>query len=304
MALKAVHVSDVPNLDQVPENATLALYSGRFSKGNDVRATLKSPKFMVIGHRGCGMNMLHSSDRRMQVIKENSILSFNTAGKFALDFVEFDVQVTRDDCPIIFHDIFILTEENGCVTEKIIKELTLAEFLSYGPQRDTGNVGKALFRKTKDGRIFNWKVQDDDSLCTLQEAFQKVDPKLGFNIELKFDDHIVYQEQVLIHILQVILRVVFEHAKDRPIIFSTFHPDAARLVRILQSTYPVYFLTNGGTEIYPDVRRNSLDEAINLCLANGLQGIVSQVKAIFRNPGAINRIKDSNLTLLTYGPLK
>lgn len=66
----------------------------------------------------------------------------------------------------------------------------------------------------------------------------------------------------------------------------------------------VFFLTNGGTEIYKDQRRNSLDEAIKLCLASGLQGIVSQVKAIFRNPSAINGIKESNLSLITYGQLK
>lgn len=34
MALKAVHVSDVPNLDHVPENASFSLYSSRFSKGS------------------------------------------------------------------------------------------------------------------------------------------------------------------------------------------------------------------------------------------------------------------------------
>ena len=33
MALKAVHVSDVPSLDLVPENASLARYSTRFSNG-------------------------------------------------------------------------------------------------------------------------------------------------------------------------------------------------------------------------------------------------------------------------------
>nr|DAD34150.1 TPA_asm: hypothetical protein HUJ06_004790 [Nelumbo nucifera] len=190
MALKTVHVSDVPHLDQVPENATIPLYSDRFSKVNEgLATTFKSSKFLVIGHRGNGMNMLHSSDRRMKAIKENSILSFNTAGKFSVDFVEFDVQV------------------------------------------------------------------------------------------------------------------VFEYAKDRPIIFSTFQPDAAQLIRKLQSTYPVFFLTNGGHEIYSDVRRNSLDEAIKLCLASGLQGIVSEVKAVFRNPGAIAKIKESNLSLLTYGQL-
>lgn len=66
----------------------------------------------------------------------------------------------------------------------------------------------------------------------------------------------------------------------------------------------VYFLTNGGTEIYYDVRRNSLDEALKLCLEGGLQGIVSEVKGVFRNPGAIAKINESNLSLITYGKLK
>lgn len=86
-------------------------------------------------------------------------------------------------------------------------ELTLSEFLSYGPQRETSKVGKSLLRKTKDGKIISWNVESDDSLCTLEEAFQKVNPTIGFNIELKFDDGIIYQEDHLIHVLQSILQV-------------------------------------------------------------------------------------------------
>lgn len=50
------------------------------------------PKFLMIGHRGHGMNVLQSSDKRMRAIKENSIASFNAASSFPLDFIEFDVQ--------------------------------------------------------------------------------------------------------------------------------------------------------------------------------------------------------------------
>ncbi|KAH1047897.1 hypothetical protein J1N35_038681 [Gossypium stocksii] len=335
MALKAVNVTDVPNLDQVPENnASLSLYSSRFnSEGLELNseATFKVPKFLVIGHRGHGMNILQSSDSRMKAIKENTILSFNSAAKFPIDFIEFDVQVTKDDCPVIFHDDFIFSEENGTVFEKRVTELSLGEFLCFGPQREAGKQGKSLLRKTKDGKILNWNVETDDSFCTLAETFQKVDPSLGFNIELKFDDHIVYHQDHLIHVLQVILQVVSEYAKDRPIIFSSFHPDAAQLVRKLQSTYPVmtpatilllflciiynfidvlnlenqqvFFLTNGGTQVYYDVRRNSLEEAIKVCMEGGLQGIVSEVKGVFGNPGAVPRIKESKLSLLTYGKL-
>ncbi|KAJ0112234.1 hypothetical protein Patl1_03084 [Pistacia atlantica] len=308
MALKAVHVSDVPSLDQVPENASLTLFSSRFSTGlemnnNNNRASFKIPKFLVVGHRGHGMNVLQSSDKRMKAIKENSIVSFNSAAKYPIDYIEFDVQVTKDDCPVIFHDNFILSEDNGSIFEKRVTELCLSEFLCYGPQKEHGKVGKTLLRKTKDGKIVNWNVETDDSLCTLQEAFQRVEPTLGFNVELKFDDHVVYQPDYLIRVLQAILKVVFEHAKDRPILFSTFQPDAALLVRKLQSVYPVFFLTNGGTEIFYDVRRNSLEEAIKVCLEGGLQGIVSEVKEVFRNPGAVTKIKEAKLSLLTYGKL-
>lgn len=68
-------------------------------------------------------------------------------------------------------------------------------------------MGKPLFRKTKDGKLFEWKVQNDDYLCTLEEVFQKVEYPMGFNIELKFDDQVVYKEEELTRILQAILKV-------------------------------------------------------------------------------------------------
>jgi glycerophosphodiester phosphodiesterase len=66
--------------------------------------------------------------------------------------------------------------------------------------------GKPLLRKMKDGRIVNWNVQTEDALCTLQETFEKVNPRLGFNVELKFDDNLEYQEEEFTRILQAILQ--------------------------------------------------------------------------------------------------
>ncbi|XP_072991428.1 glycerophosphodiester phosphodiesterase GDPD1, chloroplastic-like isoform X1 [Typha latifolia] len=306
MALKAVHMADVPKIDQVPDGPVLAggvrRPSGMAVLGSPQAAAARG--FVVVGHRGKGMNAVASSDKRMMAVRENSLLSFNRAGRFPVDFVEFDVQVTKDGFPIIFHDNVILTEEVGTVSEKRVTDLYLEEFLSYGPQRDPAKVGKSLLRRAKDGRILNWSVEEDDSLCTLQEAFQCVGSHLGFNIELKFDDYVVYCEEELTHSLQAVLRVVLQYANnDRPIIFSTFQPDAAKLMRKLQSIYPVFFLTEGGTEIYDDVRRNSLDEAIELCLQSGLQGIVSEVRGVLKNPSAVPRIKECKLALLTYGQL-
>ncbi|KAK1423228.1 hypothetical protein QVD17_18525 [Tagetes erecta] len=306
MAVKAaIHFSsDVLHLDQVNDAAaSLSLYTTRLPAGLDVSAGRKSlPKFMVVGHRGHGMNILQSTDKRMKVYKENSILSFNNAANHPLDFIEFDVQVTKDNIPIIFHDNFILSEENGNIVETRVTDLTLDEFFSYGPQRETGQVGKTLLRESN-GKIVGWDVEVDDHSCTLEEAFQKVNPCLGFNIELKFDDYVVYEEEYLIHVLQVILKVVYENAQERPVIFSSFQPDAALLMKKLQHKYPVYFLTNGGNEIFDDVRMNSLDEAKKLAMSGGLDGVVSEVMGIFRNPSVVREIKESNLSLLTYGRL-
>ncbi|KAL8248648.1 hypothetical protein R6Q59_005516 [Mikania micrantha] len=275
MAVKtAIQFSDISHLDQVNDTpASLALHATRLPTGLDVSNGRKIvPKFMVVGHRGHGMNVLQSTDKRMKTYKENSILSFNNAANHPLDFIEFDVQVTKDNTPVIFHDDFILSEENGNIVEKRITELTLDEFFSYGPQRET-------------------------------EAFQKVNPCLGFNIELKFDDYVVYEHEYLIHVLQVILKVVHENALERPIIFSSFQPDVALIMKKLQHKYPVYFLTNGGNEIFTDVRMNSLEEAKKHAISGGLDGVVSEVRGVFRNPSVVREIKESNLSLLTYGKL-
>ncbi|KAG5411122.1 hypothetical protein IGI04_007441, partial [Brassica rapa subsp. trilocularis] len=135
--------------------------------------------------------------------------------------------------------------------------MALHEFLSYGPQKDGANV-KPMFRKTKDGRIFEWKVVKDDPLCILQDAFVKVKRSVGFNIGLKFDDILCMEKKSY---------VVNEHAEGRPIIFSSFHPDAALLIR-------------------------------NMQIKGGLQGIVEQ-----RTPNAVQRVKDSKLSLISYGQL-
>ncbi|KAI3960662.1 hypothetical protein MKX01_003836, partial [Papaver californicum] len=130
-------------------------------------------------------------------------------------------------------------------------------------------------------------VENDDSLCTLQEVFQNVNSSLGFNIELKFDDYFVYQDEELVDRLREILRSV-EVCKRKTGYFLYV---------------PTRCGTAWGTEIYTDVRRNSLDEAIKLCLENGLQGIVSDVRGLLKDQGAVSRIKEALLSLLTYGEL-
>uniref|UniRef100_A0A0E0LXC4 glycerophosphodiester phosphodiesterase n=1 Tax=Oryza punctata TaxID=4537 RepID=A0A0E0LXC4_ORYPU len=260
--------------------ASAAAATGGRRGAEQLPFSLAERGMVVGGHRGMGMNAVGAPPgARVEAVREreNTLLSFGRAAAHAaVSFVEFDVQVTKDGCPIIFHDDFILTQEI---------------------------ISKPLLRRTRDGRVVNWSAKDDDSLCTLQEVFERASPRLGFNIELKFDDDIFYERSQLDRALQAVLQVVSQYASNRSVFFSTFHPDAARIMRELQSLYPVLFLTEGGTAQHKDSRRNSLDEAIRVCLEYDLHGLVSEVRGVLKNPSAVLRAKESNLALLTYGQL-
>ena len=76
-------------------------------------------------------------------------------------------------------------------------------------------AGKPLFRKLKDGRILKWDVRSEDALCTLREVFHGVHRRVGFNVELKFDDDLVYTEDSLTCILQAVLKARRQRQSDR-----------------------------------------------------------------------------------------
>jgi len=82
----------------------------------------RSTSTMVIGHRGLGKNM--ASKKSLQ-LGENTIQSFITAANLGASYVEFDVQLTKDHVPVIYHD-FLVSETGADVP---VHSLTLEQFL-------------------------------------------------------------------------------------------------------------------------------------------------------------------------------
>ncbi|KAM7200705.1 Glycerophosphoryl diester phosphodiesterase family domain containing protein [Naviculisporaceae sp. PSN 640] len=98
-----------------------------FSSSLSLRRESASSPPVLIGHRGLGMNFppaYQSSNRQLQ-IGENTVCSFLTAAKLGASFVEFDVQITRDLQPVIYHD-FSLSESG---TDVPIHDVTLDQYL-------------------------------------------------------------------------------------------------------------------------------------------------------------------------------
>lgn len=67
--------------------------------------TISYPKFFTIGHRGSGENAVSKE------YYENSLVSFQAAEKNGVDFVEFDIQMSKNGVPVIFHDFNIESRE-------------------------------------------------------------------------------------------------------------------------------------------------------------------------------------------------
>ncbi|KAJ4296714.1 Glycerophosphocholine phosphodiesterase [Kalmusia sp. IMI 367209] len=77
---------------------------------------------MVIGHRGLGKN---TAARNSLQLGENTIQSFIAAANLGASYVEFDVQLTKDHVPVIYHDF--LVSETGI--DAPVHTLTLEQFL-------------------------------------------------------------------------------------------------------------------------------------------------------------------------------
>lgn len=89
----------------------------------------------VIGHRGLGKNV---SNRNSLQLGENTVESFIAAASLGASYVEFDVQLTKDSVPVIYHD-FLVAESGVDIPMHV---LTAEQFL--GLSEDSNDRLKSM----------------------------------------------------------------------------------------------------------------------------------------------------------------
>ena len=182
----------------------------------------RSTSTMVIGHRGLGKNMASKTSLQLG---ENTIQSFITSANLGASYVEFDVQLTKDHVPVIYHDF--LVSETG--VDVPVHTLTLEQFLAInegtpkstrtpspsgmdgttpetnGQQYRRGQRSYSLgapdersrpdmrerMKHTRDFKAKGFKGNSrGDSIqspfTTLEEMFKQIPEHVGFNIEMKY----------------------------------------------------------------------------------------------------------------------
>ncbi|XP_065538240.1 glycerophosphocholine phosphodiesterase GPCPD1-like [Lathamus discolor] len=104
--------------------------------------------------------------------------------------------------------------------------------------------------------------------------------------------------------LDIILKTVLMNAGRRRIVFSSFHADICTMVRHKQNKYPVLFLTQGESKLYPelmDLRSRTTSIAITFAQFENLLGINVHSEDLLRNPSFIKRAKSKGLVIFSWG---
>lgn len=282
-----------------------------------------------IGHRGMGKTF-DATELPKTGFTENTLDSFREAMSRGAEMVEFDIVLTKDKIPIIYHDfVFCIDQVKHLDPAPNQSQSVNSKYLSVG-------VNQMTYEEIKQNKIYSHKIltklraqssssSTDDSINddmmmsslehdpntftskkmfpTLREMCTELSPKLGFNIEIKFpldledgtaeiDQHLKWLSRS--QYIDVILKELFECTKgtDRCIIISTFDPNLCSMIRMKQNTFPVLFLTNGITnkKRYKDFRTKSTQMSLNYIKSENLHGIVAHSEELSRNLKAQNII--------------
>ncbi|KAL2918168.1 Glycerophosphocholine phosphodiesterase [Polyrhizophydium stewartii] len=281
---------------------------------SDSRPRWASKGTVIVGHRGLGANRPPVNGASYLQLGENTVLSLTKAGELGAAYVEFDVQLTKDLVPVIYHN-FVMTEAGVDVP---VNAVPLSKFLTMHPKvkhpivRSQSPDGR---RRPTPGPLVapgskmkpNGEGSVQGPFPTLEEAFNSVPVSTGFNIEIKYP---TVQEAEMLGLRHAdinlfcdqVLDVVFDHAdSSRKLYFSSFHPEMCLLLAQKQNAYPVFFLTDGGMHQACDERLNSLWNAIMVAKASGCLGIVTVVDPLLKAPRIITAIRRTGLVLFTYG---
>ncbi|KAM9154709.1 glycerophosphocholine phosphodiesterase GPCPD1 isoform 2-T2 [Pangshura tecta] len=266
-----------------------------------------------VGHRGAGNS---TTTTKLAKVQENTVASLRNAASHGAAFVEFDVHLSKDHVPVVYHDLTCcMAMKKKCDAEPLeLFEIPVKE-LSYD-QLQLLKLAHVTALKLKDHNAsFKGEespASENQPFPSLQTVLESLPEDVGFNIEIKWicqqrdgkwDGNLsTYFDMNLF--LDIILKTVLENAGRRRIIFSSFDADICTMVRQKQNKYPVLFLTQGKSDIYPelmDLRSRTTPIAMSFAQFENLLGINVHTEDLLRNPSYIQEAKSKGLVIFCWG---
>lgn len=162
---------------------------------------LAQPKILVHGHRGA-----------RAVLPENTLPAFRHAIEAGADVIELDVVVTKDNVPVVAHDLELNPRIcQGPTGSRVIRELTLAEVRRF----DCGAQPLREFPKQQ--------ARPGTGIPTLDEALAlKDEGAFWFNIETKINPRRPELSVSPEAFARLVVDAVRRHRLERRVIVQSF----------------------------------------------------------------------------------
>lgn len=165
--------------------------------------------FFIIAHRGASF-----------YYPENTMAAFEGAVEMKAEMIEFDVMLSRDGVPVVFHDEKLRAHTNG---RGFVKYHTVEEL----QQLDAGSWYDTRF--------------DDQYIPTLEEVLDFASGTIAVNIEIKKEAVTDRRDG---GVAEKCLELVRKFGMEEYVLFSSFDYRALRHLREMDSEVPVALLYN------------------------------------------------------------
>ncbi|XP_041831031.1 glycerophosphocholine phosphodiesterase GPCPD1 isoform X2 [Melanotaenia boesemani] len=270
----------------------------------------KKRSTLDVGHRGAGSTHAAKHHR----VRENTIASFKSAAKHGAAFVEFDVHLSKDAVPIVYHDLTCCistkkkNDQNLELIEVPVKDLTFDQLQLLKLAHVTAMKGS----DHKDLLEDEDEIDEHQPFPSLSQIFQAVPEHVGFNIELKWIcqmkdeswDGNLSSYFNMNKFLDIVLSCVLQKGGKRRIVFSCFDPDVCTMVRHKQNKYPILFLTQGISDKYPelmDIRCQTTQIAISFAQSENILGISAHTEELLKRLNYIGEAQSKGLVVFSWG---
>lgn len=218
----------------------------------DVFGSLRAPGELafVAGHRG-----------DVSAAPENTMPAFDRAFEGPIDFVETDVQLTKDGVPVLFHDVTLDRTTNGRGT---IAEHTEAQLRTL----DAGSWHGKSYAGTRIPTL-------DTFLARLAESDKKA------LVELKFGWTVSQ--------IRTVVGLINSHRLKSRVVLQSFSLETLTNLQIAAPRYPRMMLV-----------RELPADPVPMARQFGVIALATTARAVAKSPDAVGRLHEAGIGVICY----
>jgi glycerophosphodiester phosphodiesterase len=222
--------------------------------------------------------------------------SFQTAHKRGADYIEFDVQMTGDNVPVIFHDLAGITRDGP------IPDIKEQDILPNGRYRyPIRKFSESQFRKS--GLLTEYKTER----ISLRDLLLELPEQCAFDVEVKYPSRTKMNSSIpyetMNRMLDKVIDIMMQFGSKRTMFFSCFDPLICIMLRLKQQRFPVF-------QLFCKKKRWTQKEMVERVLGLvplykelEIQGFVFDCRDLLRSSELVPVLQKDGFMLNTYGEL-